>query len=86
MALSVVTLIFNIILVWQHYVFYLGNEYNESDEEKPLLKSSKKEKFYSVNVDTEGRDLVLATLSEERSQEEQQRRNDLAANRDGSQV
>ena len=39
MALAVVTLLFNIILVWQHYVFYSGNEHDHREKE-PLLNVS----------------------------------------------
>lgn len=60
MALGVATLLFNIILVWQHYVFYLGNEHG-GDEEKPLLGGPKRTKFYLVNAD--GGDFVVNSLS-----------------------
>ena len=62
MALGLVTLLFNIILVWQHYVFYLGNEHG-SDEEEPLLRGPKKTKFYSVDVNAEDGDLMVTSLS-----------------------
>ena len=52
MALAVVTLLFNIILVWQHYVFYFGNEHNDSEQE-PLLRDAK---FYAVDINTEDGD------------------------------
>ena len=63
MALAVVTLLFNIILVWQHYVFYLGNELVGADEQKPLLKGAKKTKFYSVDVNSEEGDFQVTSLS-----------------------
>ena len=61
MALAVVTLLFNIILIWQHYVFYLGNEHNAS-EEQPLLRGPKKSKFYVVDVNTEDGDFLVTSL------------------------
>ena len=63
MALAVVTLLFNIILVWQHYVFYLGNELVAADEQKPLLRGAKKTKFYSVDVNSEEGDFQVTSLS-----------------------
>lgn len=63
MALAVVTLLFNIILVWQHYVFYLGNELVGADEQKPLLRGAKKTKFYSVDVNSEEGDFQVTSLS-----------------------
>ena len=63
MALAVVTLLFNIILVWQHYVFYLGNELVGPDEQKPLLRGAKKTKFYSVDVNSEEGDFQVTSLS-----------------------
>lgn len=63
MALAVVTLLFNIILVWQHYVFYLGNELFAADEQKPLLRGAKKTKFYSVDVNSEEGDFQVTSLS-----------------------
>ena len=63
MALAVVTLLFNIILVWQHYVFYLGNELVSADEQKPLLRGAKKTKFYSVDVNSEEGDFQVTSLS-----------------------
>jgi len=62
MALAVVTLLFNIILVWQHYVFYFGNEYNDSEQE-PLLRDAKKSKFYAVDINTEDGDFLVRSLS-----------------------
>lgn len=63
MALAVVTLLFNIILVWQHYVFYLGNEHVAADEQEPLLKGPRKTKFYSVDVNSEEGDFQVTSLS-----------------------
>ena len=63
MALAVVTLLFNIFLVWQHYVFYLGNEHVAADEQEPLLKGPKKTKFYSVDVNSEEGDFQVTSLS-----------------------
>ncbi|XP_068711752.1 cystinosin homolog [Montipora foliosa] len=40
MALGLVTLLFNIILVWQHYISYRGNECTP-DDAKPLVKKPK---------------------------------------------
>ncbi len=62
MALAVVTLLFNIILVWQHYVFYFGNEHDASEQE-PLLKGRKKTKFYAVDVNADDGDLLVTSLS-----------------------
>lgn len=62
LALGLVTLLFNVILVWQHYVFYLGNE-QVSEEEKPLLNGSKKEKFYSVDVNADDEDFQEKSIS-----------------------
>ena len=62
MALALATLFFNIILIWQHYVFYLGNDHSD-DEEQPLLKGPKKTKFYSVNVNAEDGGFQLTSLS-----------------------
>lgn len=62
LALGLVTLLFNIILVWQHYVFYAGNE-QVSEEDKPLLSGSKKEKFYSQDVNADYEDLQEKSIS-----------------------
>lgn len=62
LALGLVTLLFDIILVWQHYVFYLGNE-QVSEEEKPLLSGSKKEKIYSRDVNADDEDLQEKSIS-----------------------
>ena len=62
MALGMVTLLFNIILVLQHYIFYHGNEH-DSDEEEPLLRGAKKAKFHSVDVNAEDGDLIEMSLS-----------------------
>ena len=62
MALAVVTLLFNIILVWQHYVFYFGNEYSASEQE-PLLRDAKKTKFYAVDVNAEDGEFLVRSLS-----------------------
>ena len=62
MALAVVTLLFNIILVWQHYVFYFGNEYDASEQE-PLLREAKKTKFYAVDVNAEDGEFLVKSLS-----------------------
>ena len=62
LALGLVTLLFDIILVWQHYVFYLGNE-QVSEEEKPLLNGSKKEKIYSRDVNADDEDLQEKSIS-----------------------
>ena len=62
MALAVVTLIFNIVLVWQHYVFYFGNEYGASEQE-PLLRDAKKAKFYAVDVNAEDGEFLKRSLS-----------------------
>lgn len=62
MALAVVTLLFNIILVWQHYVFYFGNEHDASEQE-PLLRGGKKTKFYAVDVNAEDGDFLVRSVS-----------------------
>lgn len=62
MALALATLFFNIILIWQHYVFYLGNDHSD-DEKQPLLKGPKKTKFYSVNVNAEDGGFQVTSLS-----------------------
>ena len=55
MALAVVTLVFNVILVIQHYVLYMGNVSLEVlAESKPLLgESSNSSKYFAINVDSE---------------------------------
>lgn len=70
MALAVSTLLFNIILIWQHYVFYLGNEHRSSDSEKePLLRGERSNEFYTVNVHAEDGDYIVISFqdSEEES-------------------
>ena len=62
MALALVTLMFNIILVWQHYVFYLGNEHR-TEEQEPLLRGAKKTKFHAVDVNAEDGDFLVTSLS-----------------------
>lgn len=62
LALGLVTLLFNVILVWQHYVFYLGNE-QVSQEEKPLLNGLKTEKFYSLDVNADDEDFQEKSIS-----------------------
>lgn len=52
LALGIVTLLFNIILVWQHYVFYLGNVPTVDDKE-PLLSNSDQPHYRSINADAE---------------------------------
>lgn len=63
MALAVATLLFNIILIWQHYVFYLGNEHCSS-EKKPLLGRERSNEFYTVNVNAEDGDYLVINLQD----------------------
>lgn len=63
MALAVATLLFNIILIWQHYVFYLGNEHSSS-EKKPLLGRERSNEFYTVNVNDEDGDYLVINLQD----------------------
>ena len=59
MALAVVSLLFNIILVWQHYVFYFGNKHDDANEKEPLLGgANRKTNFYAVHVNAEDRDFL----------------------------
>ena len=77
MALALATLVFNIILVWQHYVFYFGNEHDAS-EQQPLLRDAKKSKFYAVDVNTEDGDFLVRSLSLSSEQSDRERkRNEL---------
>ena len=78
MALAVATLLFNIILIWQHYVFYFGNEH-DAGEQEPLLGSTKKTKFYAVDVNAEDGDFLVNSLSLSMEQNSTEvRRNELA--------
>lgn len=58
MALSIVTLIFNIILIIQHYVLYTGNAVPElrpqqTDEKQHLISNGGSDinSYHSINVD-----------------------------------
>ena len=56
MALAVVSLLFNVILILQHYVLYSGNK-RDAKEEEPLLGGAKrKTNFYAVDVNAEDRE------------------------------
>lgn len=76
MALAIVTLVFNVILVIQHYVLYMGNIPLEAlDESRRLLvESSRSSKYYSVDVNSDpdeifgdegGSKAILLTTSRE---------------------
>lgn len=60
MALAIATLIFNIILIIQHYVLYIGNPIPEllsqSEENQKLVESKRStliNSYHSINVDAE---------------------------------
>ena len=76
MALAVVTLVFNVVLVVQHYVLYMGNiPLDALDENKPLLcESSHSNKYCSINQDfsdeplfhdNDGNESIVLTTSRE---------------------
>ncbi len=58
MALAVVSLLFNIILILQHYVLYFGNEHKASENEPLLGGAHRKTNFYTVDVNAEERDFL----------------------------
>ena len=66
MALGVVTLLFALVLAWQHYVSYVGNESGIGDdylEEAPLLTSSLIKMTYPADMNNETRaGLVKSTI------------------------
>ena len=66
MALGVVTLLFALVLAWQHYVSYVGNESGISDdylEGAPLLRSSEIKMSYPTDMNSETRaGLVKSTI------------------------
>ena len=58
LALGVVTLLFGLVLTWQHYVSYAGNESGIGDdylEEAPLLRSSVIKMSYPLDMTNETR-------------------------------
>lgn len=66
LALGVVTLLFALVLAWQHYVSYVGNESGIGDdylEEAPLLRSSLIKMTYPADMNNETRaGLVKSTI------------------------
>jgi len=69
MALAVATLLFNIILITQHYILYMGNRIpelvrNSSDEEQRLIDSTERNRLYTINVEPD--DLQVRTSDDNR--------------------